>query len=124
MKTDYIPLSRNPTRFTRDFDQKFTSNTKVDQLESQNRTEYSLLERVAPTKVSNFRKVMDSADGSYTLLVQLDSLKILDHPLVTNEFRIAKNIENLMDVWKERKRIKIVQYLTNRLAVFLIWTKK
>jgi hypothetical protein len=104
-------------------EQTKTLNTEDDQLEAQTITHYSLLERVAPTKVSNFRKVMDSADGSYTLLVQLNSLKILDHPLITNEFRIAKNIENLMDVWNERKRMKIVNYLTNRLAVYLIYIK-
>jgi hypothetical protein len=123
MKTDYIPLSRNPTRFLRNVEQTKTLNTEADQLEAQNIIYDTLLERVAPTKVSNFRKVMDSADGSYTLLVQLDSLKILEHPLITNEFRIAKNIENLMDVWNERKRMKIANYLTNRLAVSLIYIK-
>lgn len=119
MKTDYIPLARNPARFLRELDQKSIPNRELDQLESQTLAEFSLLERIAPTKVSNFRKVMDSPDGSYTLLLQLDSLRILDHPLITNEFRIAKNIENLMEIWKERRRIKIVNYLTNKLAVFL-----
>ena len=117
MKTDYIPISRNPTRFLRQVDQNSSEISDTEQLESLKLQNFTLLERRGPVKVSNYRKVMDSPDGSYTLLLQLHSLRILDHPLITNEFRIAKNIESLMDIWNERKRIKIVKYLTNKLEV-------
>ena len=117
MKTDYVPLSRNPTRFLKNIDSEPPSLDSTNQLEAQNARGFSILERRPAVASSNFRRVMDSADGSYTLILRLESLKILDHPLITQEFRLAKNIESLIETWEERRRIKIVPFLSNKLEV-------
>ncbi|KAJ3213859.1 Coiled-coil and C2 domain-containing protein 2A [Dinochytrium kinnereticum] len=64
---------------------------------------------------SNFRPIMDSADGTYLLVVRLGNITFLDHPLMTEEIKIAREIENWINMLKSRKRVNVVGFLTQKL---------
>ena len=80
---------------------------------------YNELEMRKAYKSSTFRRVMDSPDGTYTLCLELNGLELTDHPFMTQEFKLARYLKELMESWSHRKRVKIVQFLTDKLLVIL-----
>jgi hypothetical protein len=78
------------------------------------------LELVKAFRNSSFKKVMDSPDGTYELMLFLDNLVLTDHPLITNEFRIAKDLEKLIKNWTQRRKAKLVEFLSMKLQVSFV----
>lgn len=116
MTIDPIPISPAAVRNQIEVP-SFLGDEENERLESQQLEPYSEIELLKPFKNSIFRRVMDSPDGTYEMIINVDSIQITDHPLLCEELKIANDIESLIDNWKERKRSKIVDYLSNKLKV-------
>jgi hypothetical protein len=114
LQVDSIPLSLTMERMSRGIPH-FDAIT-IDEENLQGSFSADIEMRKA-FKNSTFRRVMDSDDGSYHLIMELDSLQITDHPLITEEFKIAKSLESLLELWESRKKSKIIDFLTNKLKV-------
>ncbi|KAI8850725.1 hypothetical protein BC829DRAFT_442050 [Chytridium lagenaria] len=64
---------------------------------------------------SKYRPIMDTSDGTYLLVVRLGNITFLDHPLMTEEIKIARDVENWINMLKSRRRVNVVGFLTQKL---------
>lgn len=73
------------------------------------------LERRKPLQSTSYKTISDNDEGTYTMLVELHDVDIMDHPLMTEEQRIAKDIEQMIEVLVERQRSGIVDFLSRKI---------
>ncbi|KAJ3279724.1 Coiled-coil and C2 domain-containing protein 2A [Borealophlyctis nickersoniae] len=66
-----------------------------------------------PHTLPPFRPV-PSPSGTYTLTLTLLTLRIDEHPLMIEEIRLAREVEALVGVLRERKRSAVVEFLEGR----------
>ncbi|KAJ3105635.1 Coiled-coil and C2 domain-containing protein 2A [Phlyctochytrium planicorne] len=72
-----------------------------------------VLKKAMPS--SKFKPIMDSSDGTYLMIVRLGNISFSDHPLMTEEIKIAREIENWISMLKARKRVNVVGFLSQKL---------
>ena len=75
------------------------------------------LERRKPQLSSAFKKIQENSDGTYTIVMEIFDIEIMDHPLMTDEIRYQKEIIQLVKVLDERKKNDIVGFLSRKLEV-------
>jgi hypothetical protein len=114
-----VPLTSVMLRGNREIPQIYVSEDEENQVQPKVDTVYNPadLELIKAFKKSSFRRVMDSPDGTYELMMYLDNLCITDHPLTTNEFRLAKELEKMVANWTQRRKSKLVEFLSIKLKV-------
>ena len=110
---DPIPLNKAFARLSKQID--VPAETDIEAPKSSEMILNTELRK--PFRISSYRKVMDSPDGTYHLMMELASLQITDHPLISEEFKVAKNLESLMELWNSRRKSKIIDFLNNKLRV-------
>ncbi|KAJ3083127.1 Coiled-coil and C2 domain-containing protein 2A, partial [Quaeritorhiza haematococci] len=65
--------------------------------------------------LSNRKSISDSPTGSYQLVFDLRGLGFSEHPLMTEEIRVAKEAEGYVKLLNERRKIGVVEFLTTKL---------
>jgi hypothetical protein len=79
--------------------------------------DYLALDLVKASISSKFRSIPPKVnDGSYTLIFDIHSIDIKDHPLMTVEIRMAKECLDMAGVLKERQKSGIVEFLDKKLT--------
>ncbi len=73
------------------------------------------LERRKPLQSTSYKTISDNDEGTYTMLIELHDVDIMDHPLMTEEQRVAKDIEQMIEVLVERQRSGIVDFLSRKI---------
>ena len=69
-------------------------------------------------KNSNKVSVEDEYMDSHNLLIlKLEKLKWSGHPLMCRELRLAKKLEELVDLFKDRQSKSVAEFLTIKLEV-------
>ncbi|KAJ3196676.1 hypothetical protein HK101_008130 [Irineochytrium annulatum] len=64
---------------------------------------------------TRFKPIMDTADGSYLLVFKLGDLSFENHPLMSEEIKLAKHVETWMALIKARRKSNVVPFLTDKL---------
>ncbi|KAJ3015756.1 UNVERIFIED_CONTAM: Coiled-coil and C2 domain-containing protein 2A [Siphonaria sp. JEL0065] len=59
--------------------------------------------------------IANSSDGYYTLVFSLGRLEFTEHPLLTEECKLAKEVEDWIFTLRARKKIDLVGFLTRKL---------
>ncbi|KAJ3221081.1 Coiled-coil and C2 domain-containing protein 2A [Clydaea vesicula] len=68
--------------------------------------------------------VKENKKSSFTLILKLFDIDIKDHPLMTEEIRIAKELKDMNDVLKEREKSGIVKFLDRKLKALKLAYKE
>ncbi|KAJ3198266.1 Coiled-coil and C2 domain-containing protein 2A, partial [Entophlyctis luteolus] len=70
--------------------------------------------------VTSSSLITDSSNGMYTLVFSLGCIVFNDHPLISEECRLAKDVEEWIYVLRARRKADIVGYLTKKLETLKI----
>jgi hypothetical protein len=62
-----------------------------------------------------FRPITDNPDGSYLLVMTLGSLVIEEHPLLTEECKLMRRIEDWITLLRARRKSDVVGFLSHKL---------
>ncbi|ORY45278.1 hypothetical protein BCR33DRAFT_716564 [Rhizoclosmatium globosum] len=68
-----------------------------------------------PHPTSPFRHITTTPDGYYTLVFSLGSLNFTEHPLMTEECKLAKDVEEWIYALRARKKVDLVGFLSRKL---------
>ncbi|KAJ3139070.1 Coiled-coil and C2 domain-containing protein 2A [Physocladia obscura] len=68
-----------------------------------------------PLHTSPFNLITDGVDGYYTLVFSLGSLVFSEHPLMTEECKLTKEVEECIHILRFRRKTDIVGFLTRKL---------
>lgn len=79
--------------------------------------DYLSTELVKASMTSKFKSIPPKInDGSYTLLFDIHDIDIKDHPLMTDEIRVAKECIDMISVLRERQKSGLVEFLDEKLT--------
>ncbi|KAI9202742.1 uncharacterized protein BJ171DRAFT_626486 [Polychytrium aggregatum] len=73
------------------------------------------IERRSAVRSMSFKPVLDNPTGSYVMIIDLVDISLNEHPLMTEEMRLAIEIESWVRLLRSRKRNGIVTFLTRKL---------
>ncbi|KAI8621278.1 hypothetical protein BC830DRAFT_275158 [Chytriomyces sp. MP71] len=68
-----------------------------------------------PAVTTPYRLITDNPNGHYTLVFSLGSLNFVEHPLMVEECKIAKEVEDLIYTLRTRKKTDLVGFLSRKL---------
>ncbi|KAJ3413142.1 Coiled-coil and C2 domain-containing protein 2A [Chytridiales sp. JEL 0842] len=93
--------------------EEYVSDPYLNSSNESNDSMALVLKKALPS--TPFRPITDNPDGTYLLVMTLGSLVIEEHPLLTDECKQMRQIENWISLLRARKKTDVVQYLTNKL---------